>query len=83
MAAMLGTIKGWFEEAEKEGASHMVVLMDSFDYEDYPLFVMPGENPRDKAFDDKGRIMECYKISLGWESQSKEHRANHWDWEPA
>lgn len=83
MAAWLGQIKAWFEEAEAEGATHMLVVCDTFDWEDYPVSVMPGQDPHEvaKRYDDTNmqRIMECYKISLGWEPQSKERRAFHWD----
>lgn len=73
------TIKGWFECAEIEGASHMIVKCDTFDFEDYPVFVRPGEDPRQIDRENEDRTMECYKISLGWEAQAKEHRAQNWD----
>lgn len=67
-------IKEWFEEAEQEGATHMIVVCDTFDYEDYPVFVMEGEDPREAAdkYDNKNmqKIMEVYSIALGWEAQS-------------
>lgn len=80
MAASLSTIEDWFRNAEQAKASHMVVKMDIMDYEDYPVYIMPGEDPR-VVSDNGDRTMECYRISLGWELQSKEHRANHWEME--
>ena len=43
MAASRGDLKRWFEEGVEEGASHMIVVCDTFDYEDYPVFVMPND----------------------------------------
>jgi hypothetical protein len=79
MAAALETIKGWFDEAQSNGYSHMVVMVDSFDYEDYPIFVKAGEDPRAVAEASDDLIMECYRVELGWEVQAAEHRANHWE----
>lgn len=79
MAAQLADIKNWFESAEAQGATHMIVKCDTFDWEDYPVYVMPGEDPRTVNSENPDRTMECYKISLGWESQSKEYRAGNWD----
>jgi hypothetical protein len=82
MAMMLQDIHTCYLRAEEMRASHMVIAMDSFDYSDYPIYVMPGQDPRKVAREDGGRVMECYKLPLGWEVQSKEYRANHWEWEP-
>lgn len=83
MAAQLADLKRWFETAEEVKATHMIVVCDTYDWEDYPVYVNPGEDPRKIAEQYSGKnmqkVMECYKISLGWESQSKEFRANHWD----
>lgn len=81
MAATLSIIQYWFRRAEEIKASHMIVKMDIMDYEDYPIYVMPGQDPKAVALANGDRTMECYLISLGWEIQSKEHRANHWEME--
>jgi hypothetical protein len=49
MAATQEDIRRWLKEAKKEGATHVIVVCDSFDHEDYPVPVMPGENVREKA----------------------------------
>lgn len=83
MSTALAELRTWFEDAESSGASHMIIVCDTYDWEDYPVFVSPGDDPVEVATEFNGKdmqkIMECYKISLGWDSQSKEYRSNHWE----
>ncbi len=37
-------IKRWFRNGKKNGATHMIVVCDTFDYEDYPVYVEKGES---------------------------------------
>lgn len=76
MATDLNDLKFFWDLGVDRGASHMVIVYDGWD--DYPVYAMPGEDPRDKI-PAGTRPMECYKYSLGWESQSREVRANHWE----
>lgn len=67
-------IKAWFDIAEANGSTHMIVVDDTYDHEDYPVYV-PKEidiHEAIKRYDDVGmqRIMEVYRISMGWEAQS-------------
>ena len=79
MAAMLGDIKGWLKRGQEKGATHVIVVCDTFDYDDYPVYVMPDENVREvkSRFDGKNmqRIMEVYNLSMDIEKQLKEKRA--------
>lgn len=34
----------WFDEGVRKGATHLVVVCDTFEYEDYPIYVMPTDN---------------------------------------
>ena len=72
-------IREWLECAKEFGATHMVVMCDTFDWDDYPVYVLPGENPREKAMGDMQKPMECYNMSMDLEEQIAEHRANNWD----
>ena len=81
VAQVISDIKDMYDRGEAQGASHMIVAYDSFDGGDYPIYVMPGEDPRKKVPTNGDRVMECYRYSLGWESQSKEFRANHWEYD--
>lgn len=77
------TIRGWLEEGIRQGATHMIVVCDTFDYEDYPSYVMPGEDVREEAstYDGKNmqRIMEVYSFSQDIEAQLRQHRAFNYD----
>lgn len=75
----LADIKGAYDRGEREGATHMIVAWDSFDGMNYPIYVMPGEDPQEKRPKNGDKVDECYRYALGWESQSKERRANHWE----
>jgi hypothetical protein len=74
MSTTVAELKAWFEELEKAGATHMIVVCDTFDWDDYPVPVMPHEDvfEVEAKYDGKNmqKIMEVYKISLGWEAQS-------------
>jgi protoheme ferro-lyase len=61
-------IKQWLEDAKRKNATHMIVVCDSFDYEDYPVLVLPGQDVR-KVFDEYSgkamqRVMEVYALHL-------------------
>src|SRR5690606_30863535 len=74
-------IKAAYDEGERRGASHMIVACDSFDGMNYPIYVMPGEDPRKKVPSNGDSVDECYRYSLGWEAQAKERRARHFEWD--
>lgn len=83
MAASRADIKGWLDRGKKQGATHMIVVCDTYDYEDYPVYVMPEEDVRVKAKRYNGenmqRIMEVYSYNHDIEAQMKEYRAFHYD----
>jgi len=54
MAVTKGEIRTWLLEAKKEGATHVIVVCDTFDYDDYPVKVMPGEDAKKRAFQING-----------------------------
>lgn len=76
----LSDIKAAYDVGKGLGATHMLVAWDSFD-DNYPIYVMPGENPRNKAPKNGDSVDECYRYSLGWKSQSTERRSRHWEWD--
>jgi len=79
MVATLGDLQSMYERGNTGEFSHMIIKMDVMDYSDYPVYVAKGENPREVSQNEGGRTMECYSYALGWEIQSKEIRANHWE----
>ena len=66
MTATFQDVNGWIETAKEMGATHIISVCDTFDYDDYPVFVMPHENvdERKKEFDRKNmqRINEIIEI---------------------
>jgi hypothetical protein len=74
MRTTVTTIREWLKEAQKQGATHMIVACDTFNYEDYPVFVMLGENARTIAAQHNNpgemtRLMEVYNLSMDIEAQ--------------
>jgi hypothetical protein len=72
-------IQRWLQEAKTTGASHLLVVCDTYDWSDYPVRVMPGEDVHKRAAENNGpnmtKLMEVYKVSMDWESQLNEHRS--------
>ena len=60
----------------------MIVAYDSYDYEDYAIYVPRGEDPQKHRPSNGDRVMECYSYDLPWETQAAENRANHWECTP-
>ena len=73
-------IREWLTVNVPEGSTHMAVVCDTFDYEDYPVYVKKGEDARDKlAKYDKGEnmqhLMEVYNLKMDIEKQLIQTRA--------
>jgi len=83
MATTQDDIRRWFEEAKRRGATHIVVACDTFSNEDYPVYVMPGEDVKkvEEEYQSKkmSKVMEVYSMKLDLESQLQETRAFHYD----
>jgi hypothetical protein len=71
-------ISQWFDRGVKKGATHMIVVCDTFDYEDYPVYVFP-EDDVDKLYDTHNenmqKVMEVYNLKMNKDVQLKECRA--------
>lgn len=81
MAATRADISKWFDEGVADGATHMIVVCDDFDYEDYPVYV-PADVDVRKVHDkydgiNMQRVMEVYNLSMNRELQLNESRARH------
>jgi len=59
-------ISEWFDRGVKQKATHMLVVCDSFDHEDYPVYVKASESVREKYNEyEQGKhsmqsVMEVY-----------------------
>jgi hypothetical protein len=71
-------IRNWFNQGVRIGATHMIVVCDTFDYEDYPVYVEPDKDAQElvDALDGSNmrRVMEVYNLSMDREEQLSQHR---------
>lgn len=66
MAITKGIFESWIKRGKDMGATHLISVCDTFDYDDYPVFVMPGEDLSEvrKEYDnvDMQRINEVIEF---------------------
>lgn len=74
-------IKRWFDNGVKQKATHMIVAVDTFDYEDYPVYVAADDDVHEKInsvrLSPMQRIMEIYDLTMDRAEQLNEHRSFH------
>lgn len=74
MGTSVDDIRGWFESGVKESATHMLVVCDTYDWEDYPVYVEIGENVQSVYDAHNGKnmqkVMEVYKLTEPFEPQA-------------
>lgn len=79
MAASLQDIKEWLGMAQELGAHHMIVACDTFDHEDYPVFIAGDKSVTEKVNElrtaEFTRVMEVYNLSKPIEPQLREQVA--------
>jgi len=79
MAATRLNIMDWFQDGQSNGATHMIIMCDTYDHDDYPAYVMPGESAKDKADTlAKGsmqRVMEVYNLNKDMVMQLNQPRS--------
>jgi hypothetical protein len=63
--------------------THMVVVCDTFDWSDYPVYVASNEDVREVYGKYNGpnmqKVMEVYSFNRNLEDQLNEGRAKHFD----
>lgn len=84
MAATKEDIHRWLKAGIKQGATHVIIKCDTFDWDDYPSYVMPGEDVAKKVANPGSMqiIMEVYALHLDIEGQLSEHRSWHLESKP-
>jgi hypothetical protein len=77
---MMGTTKQqiaqWFARGQSRGSRYMVVVCDTFDFSDYPVYCGGVESAR-KTIDHPGemqRAMECYDLEVDMVDQLEMRR---------
>jgi hypothetical protein len=63
----------------KDGATHLIVVCDTLNHDDYPVYVQPDEDAMKKASacmsGSMQRVVEVYNLSMSKEDQLAERRA--------
>lgn len=79
MATTKEDIKRWLERGKKRGSTHLIVVVDTFDHEDYPVFIQPEDDVHAKLKAIEGssmqRAMEVYRLDHNWDNQLNLHRS--------
>ncbi len=76
-------IRRWMNSGKAQNARFMLVVCDTFDWEDYPVYVMPTEDITKKAKEydrvNMQTVMECYDLSMDWQKQLDQKQSwNGW-----
>jgi len=74
------TIEGWLERglSNKDSPTHLVVVCDTYDWDDYPVYVFPDQDVRQIVKQFSGnmqKVMEVYNLALPLDKQLNEHRS--------
>jgi hypothetical protein len=81
MTATRDDIRGWLMQGKRDGATHVIIVCDTFDWEDYPVYVQPGVSVEEEIakYDNKNmqKVMEVYNLALLFGPQLSELRAWH------
>jgi hypothetical protein len=79
MAASREDISRWFDQGSRQKATHLIVVCDTFDHEDYPVFVQGAQECLDRYNELDGRnmqrVMEVYDLRQPKAPQMDERRA--------
>ena len=72
-------ISAWFDEGIKQKATHLIVVCDSYDHSDYPVYVEIGQNAKSitDEYNAKSmqRVIEVYNLSMDKQFQLDERTA--------
>lgn len=79
-------IRQWFERGVAEGKIAMIVMCDTFDWGDYPVYVNAGQDTRAlaKSLDGQNmqKLMEFYDLSIPAEPQLSAGRSFNFPLQP-
>ncbi len=79
MAASQHDIRRWCTLSVPEKATHMAVVCDTFDWEDYPVYIKEGEDAyketeKYRRGDNMTQLMEVYDLRKDIEEQINQIR---------
>ena len=68
MSTTQSEIREWLQDGKKQNASHMLVVCDTFDYHDYPVYVNENEDINEiyQKYNNTNmqKVMEVYNLSM-------------------
>jgi hypothetical protein len=71
-------IAEWFKRGVEKKATHLVVMVDTFSWEDYPVFIEEGQDARNEVTVRNGNnmqnVVEVYNLLLPMDPQLNQHR---------
>jgi hypothetical protein len=74
MAASLEDLKRWFADGKRQRCTHMIIVCDTFDWQDYPIYAKVAD-ARQKYEEHNGKnmqkVMEVYDLRLSMVKQMK------------
>ena len=44
MSTTRNEIRGWLKRGQRQKATHVIVVCDTFDHEDYPVYIEAGKS---------------------------------------
>lgn len=62
MAATREDVDRWISTAKKMGARYIISVCDTFDYDDYPVYVMPGESLEKRKQEYTGNMQRINEV---------------------
>ena len=77
MPARYQEISQWFDKGVENGAAYMIVVCDTFDHDEYPVYVETADDARERK-DNPGqmqRVMEVYDLNGDKSAQMEAPRA--------
>lgn len=81
MATDKKEIKQWLKEAKENKDKYLIIVCDTFDWEDYPVFCKTDKECIDEFERLDGnnmqKVMEVYDLSMDINLQLNEFRAKH------
>ena len=80
MAATQLEISSWFDRGVAQGSAYLIVACDTFDWDDYPIFMSCKEDALARKAKlltgaNMQKLMEIYDLNADKAEQLAEHRA--------
>ena len=62
MAATREEVDRWIAEGQKRGAKYIISVCDTWDYDDYPVYVMPDDNLEEQKTKYSGNMQRINEV---------------------